>query len=109
VLCYVSLLVVVVVERGSGIGEGDKQQLDALLLKRWMAGNAGSAGVSASGDSSSKLARLAHAEVGAKPVLCVACSDLSSAAAVMQHCCCCCCCCAVQWPKLFQLHYHITC
>jgi hypothetical protein len=47
----------------------DKQQLDALLPKRWMAGNAGSAGVSASGDSSSKLARLANAEVSSANAL----------------------------------------
>jgi hypothetical protein len=53
---------------GAGVGGGDKQQLDALLPKRWLAGKAGSAGVSASGDSSSKLARLANAEVGAGPV-----------------------------------------
>jgi hypothetical protein len=50
---------------GAGVGGGDKQQLDLLLPKRWMAGKAGAiAGVSASGDSSSKLARLANAEVG---------------------------------------------
>jgi hypothetical protein len=53
---------------GVGVGEGGKQQLDALLPKRWLAGKGGLEGVSASGDSSSKLARLANAEVGAKPV-----------------------------------------
>jgi hypothetical protein len=51
-------------EAGLSATAGGNYQLEALLPKRWLAGGGANAGlVSGSGDSSSKLARLANAEV----------------------------------------------